>query len=137
MKYLLGLILFLLIGQKSFGQALPSSSIQVTTRDSTMIDDSLKNQMDEEKGQIASKMAKATLTHFIIRVPDEKFGYTVFIDGKMYIEQKSIPAISGNAGFVSKEDAEKVAKLVIEKIKQGEMPPTISIQDLQLLKIEN
>jgi hypothetical protein len=53
----------------------------------------------------------------------------------MYIEQASIPVIKGNAGFSTKEEAEKVAMLVIEKIKKGEMPPTISIEELSEMKI--
>jgi len=101
----------------------------------SMVNDSLRIEMQQQKKQIALQMAKANLTYFIIRVPDNTYGYTIFIDGQMYIEQKSIPAVSGNAGFVSKDDAEKVAKLVIEKIRQGEMPPTVSTEDLQLLKI--
>ncbi|HSF89410.1 MAG TPA: DUF4907 domain-containing protein [Saprospiraceae bacterium] len=92
--------------------------------------DSSRVLLQAQKKQMASQMAKAAITYFIIRVPDEKFGYTVFIDGQMYIEQKSIPAVQGNAGFKTEEEATIMAQLVIEKIRQGEMPPTISIEEL-------
>lgn len=41
----------------------------------------------------------------------------------------------GNVNFKTKADAEKVAKLVIDKIKKGEMPPTVTIEELQKLKV--
>ena len=51
------------------------------------------------------------------------------------IHQTSAPAVSGNEGFKTKEDATKVALLVIEKIRKGEMPPTISIDEMKKLNV--
>jgi hypothetical protein len=99
------------------------------------VDDTLRIQLETEKQKIAANMASRELTYFIIKVPDEKFGYSIYIDGRMYIEQKTIPAVQGNNGFVNKEDAEKVAKWVIEKIKEGEMPPTVTLEDLKKLNV--
>lgn len=77
-------------------------------------------------------MAEAQITYFVIHVPDNKFGYTIFVDGQLYIEQKNIPAIEGNAGFETKASAEKIAQLVISKMRNGELPPTITIEDLRV-----
>ena len=41
----------------------------------------------------------------------------------------------GNEGFKTKADASKVAQLVIGKIKKGEMPPTVTIEEMQKLKV--
>jgi hypothetical protein len=41
----------------------------------------------------------------------------------------------GNEGFKTKADAEKVAKLVIDKIKRGEMPPTVSVEEMKKLQV--
>ena len=101
-----------------------------------IIPDSVVTQMLEQKKQIAGQMQKAKLEYFIINVPENQFGYYIMIDGQMYIEQKTIPAIQGLKGFKTKEQAEAVAQRVIEKIKEGEMPPTIEIRDLDSLKIE-
>ena len=76
-------------------------------------------------------MKAAQITYFVIHAPDNKFGYTIFVDGQLYIEQKNIPAIDGNAGFTSKEDAEKIAELVISKMRNGEIPPTVTIAELK------
>jgi hypothetical protein len=75
------------------------------------------------------------LTYKIIAVPKHTYGYDVFADGRLMIHQTSAPALPGNTGFKTKEDASKVALLVIEKIKKGEMPPTISTDEMKKLKV--
>ena len=97
----------------------------------SLISDSLVQELKKQKEDLAKRMSAAQSTYYIIKVPDAKFGYTIFIDGQMYIEQKSIPALEGTQGFDTKEHAEKIAKLVVEKIKQGEMPPAISVEELK------
>ena len=82
-----------------------------------------------------SAYANTKLTYEIIDAPNKTFGYDVYADGKSMIHQTSIPAMPGNEGFETKADAEKVAKLVINKIKKGEMPPTVSVEELQQLKV--
>lgn len=71
----------------------------------------------------------------VIDAPANTFGYDVYGDGKLIIHQTSIPAMSGNKGFATKADAVKVAELVIEKIRKGIMPPTVSKDELQKLKV--
>jgi len=41
----------------------------------------------------------------------------------------------GNEGFKTKADTEKVALPVIDKIRKGEMPPTVSVDELKELKV--
>lgn len=82
----------------------------------------------------ASRFSNSRFTYKIIPVVNTTYGYDVFADGKLMIHQYSIPALGGNEGFKSKAAAEKVAKLVIEKIKKGEMPPTVSIDEMKKLK---
>jgi len=101
-----------------------------------MIPDSVMQEMLEQKKQVTEQMAKAKIEYFVINVPNDQFGYYIMIDGQMYIEQKNIPAVQGLNGFKTKEDAEKVAKRVIEKIKEGEMPPTIEMKDLEALGVK-
>lgn len=59
------------------------------------------------------------------------FGYKIYIDGQLYVDQPTIPAVAGNESFETKADAEKVANLAISKIRQGIIPPTISIEELK------
>jgi hypothetical protein len=68
----------------------------------------------------ASAYARTKLTYKIIDAPKHTYGYDVFADGRLMIHQTSIPALPGNEGFKTKEDATKVALLAIDKIRKGE-----------------
>ena len=83
----------------------------------------------------ASAYANTKLTYKIIDAPKQTYGYDVFADGRLMIHQTSVPALPGNEGFRTKQDATKVALLVIDKIKKGEMPPTISIDEMKSLSV--
>ena len=83
----------------------------------------------------ASAYANTKLTYKVIDAPKQTYGYDVFADDRLMIHQTSVPALPGNEGFKTKEDATKVALLVIEKIKKGQMPPTISIDEMKRLNV--
>lgn len=79
--------------------------------------------------------AAKSISYTIIHVPDNKFGYDIYVNGKMMIHQASIPAMPGKLGFSLRTDAEKVAQLVVSKIKQGIMPPTITKEEMEKLGV--
>ena len=83
----------------------------------------------------AGAFGNTKLTYKITDAPDHTFCYDVYAGGKLLIQQTSMPAVPGNEGFKTKADAEKVAKLVVDKIKKGEMPPTVSIDEMKKLKV--
>jgi hypothetical protein len=83
----------------------------------------------------ASAYANTKLTYKVMDAPKHTYGYDVFGDGRLMIHQTSAPALPGNEGFKTKEDATKVAVLVIDKIRKGEMPPTISIDEMKKLNV--
>src|SRR5205823_11431866 len=83
----------------------------------------------------ASAHANTKLTYKVIDAPKQTYGYDVFADGRLMIHQPSVPALPGNEGLKTKADATKVALLVIDKIKKGEMPPTISIDEMKSLSV--
>ena len=58
------------------------------------------------------------------------WGYDVLVNGKLFIKQSFIPAIEGNESFAKKEDALKVATLVVTRLKQKEIP-VIKLEDLR------
>lgn len=65
---------------------------------------------------------------------DNGWGYTITVNNKLFIKQTEIPAIEGNKGFVTEEDAAKVAQLVINKIAKNESP-AVKKKELQELGI--
>jgi Domain of unknown function (DUF4907) len=83
----------------------------------------------------AQNIAKSKLTFKVISADGGGFGYDIYSDGRMLIHQPSIPGMPGNAGFSRKEDSQKVAELVIKKLKRGETPPAVSEEELRELKV--
>ncbi|HEV7232524.1 MAG TPA: DUF4907 domain-containing protein [Bacteroidia bacterium] len=65
------------------------------------------------------------------------WGYDILIDGKKVIHQKTIPAVSGNQGFVNMEDSKKTGDLVAFKMRHHIMPPIITVAELDQLKISH
>lgn len=61
------------------------------------------------------------------------WGYEIRKGGKTFIRQPYIPVLSGNQAFASSEDAQKIGQLMIHKIKNGIMPPSITQQELDSL----
>lgn len=66
---------------------------------------------------------------------DNGFGYLIISEEKILIKQSYIPAIQENKPFYSKEDADKVANLVINKL-QNKTSPTVSLKELTTLNIQ-
>jgi Domain of unknown function (DUF4907) len=80
----------------------------------------------------AAKSPKA-LTATITPQTDGTWGYDILGDGKLLIHQPHIPALSGNSGFATAAQAERVAALAIQKMKKGESLPTLSVSEVQAL----
>ena len=78
-----------------------------------------------------SQFANTQLTYKIIPAANNSFCYDVLADGKILIHQPSKPGLPGNEGFTTKAAAEKVATLIITKIKNGEMPPSVTLDELK------
>ena len=66
---------------------------------------------------------------------DFGWGYDIYLEGKLYIHQPYIPAISGNEPFRSEEDARKTGQLIIAKIRKNILPPSVAITELDSIGI--
>lgn len=98
--------------------------------------DSLKREMAKQKAANKERAANMQFQYFVIKAPNQTFGYDVYADGNLYLHQPTIPGISGINGFTDTASAGRVARLAISKIKMGEIPPTITQQELRHLKIK-
>lgn len=74
--------------------------------------------------------------HYNILANSNGYGYDVYANERLLVHQPSVPGICGTKGFVRKEDAGKVAGLVVKKISKGEMPPAVSQKELDSLKVK-
>lgn len=63
------------------------------------------------------------------------WGYDIFIDGNQYVHQPHIPAVSGNKGFGTAENAKKTGDFVAYKIKNNMMPPSVTPGELDSLGV--
>ena len=79
----------------------------------------------------ASVHSEAKITARIIEAPNGTFGYEVLSNGKLFVRQTNLPGRPGLNGCPTREHAEKFSALVMEKIQRGEMPPTVTAEDLK------
>ena len=82
----------------------------------------------------ASNVNSKSLDFKIIPSVNHTWGYDIYKGGKKIIHQQNIPGMPGNDGFRKKLQAKRTARLVIKKIEYGEMPPTVTPEELKGLK---
>jgi len=63
------------------------------------------------------------------------WGYDIYIWDSVYIHQPHRPAVPGSKGFNREEDARKVAEIVVKKIRNNDMPPTVTLEEMKKLGI--
>lgn len=78
----------------------------------------------------AGVQAQASYRYQLIEAPEKTFGYDIFRNDAMVIHQPHIPGMPGVRGFQREDQARKAADLMIEKMKNNEMPPTLSEADI-------
>lgn len=66
---------------------------------------------------------------------DKTYGYAIYTEQRMIIKQSFIPVINGIHGFKTNEDAEAIASLMIKKLTTGDMPPSITLEEIEKLNI--
>ena len=79
-------------------------------------------------------LQKSKLGYAVKPNANKTWGYDILMNKKKIIQQHHIPGMSGTQGFKTKAGATAVAKLVVSKIKKGQMPPTVTQQEMKALK---
>jgi hypothetical protein len=103
----------------------------ITSAQAISYQDSLQALASKAKQANIKAAAKSHFQHFVLKNEDGTFGYAIFINGNMTYHQPNIPAVSGAKGFTKLEHAEAVAKMAIQKIRKGESPPTLSVEEVE------
>lgn len=65
------------------------------------------------------------------------WGYRILKNGNLFINQPHIPAVQGNKGFSSSENAQKTGEFIVNKLDAGIIPPTVSLEELDSLNVLN
>lgn len=119
----LNYLLFLpLLGLVACGQPESDDAVEVTVPEVAVAPDSASFSF-----QLFDVIDSAGAMHGV--------GYDIYNGGKRMIHQTTIPGEPGINGFVSHDEAESVAKLVIEKMEANQGFPTISRAELDSLHI--
>lgn len=84
-----------------------------------------------------NKTAISPMYQVVITENTGGFGYQILKDGKLVIDQPTIPAIQGNQFFSTREKAQKTADYLVEKLNKGIFPPTLSVEELDSLGVLN
>ena len=121
---IVGLIAFSCSENKEPEKYKFDSTVQKTTQSTSQV---------EPKKPLSDTKIKSLYTFKVIGSVGN-YGYQIFdATGKMTINQPSIPAIQGNKGFQTENDAKIAAEFVIQKIDKGIFPPTFSVAELDSL----
>ncbi len=89
----------------------------------------------KEVKQQKNPYGKTSLAIKIIPAANNTFGYDILSYGRPLVHQPNIPGLPGNEGFCTKKRAQAVAEFVLKKIRNNEMPPTVSIEDLNKMEV--
>lgn len=86
----------------------------------------------DKKGQVHKK------PHYLYsEVIDQGdgYGYRIYNGEKLIIQQETIPGFVGEIAFATHDDADKVAKCVMDKLLKG-VNPTVTLEELNALGID-
>lgn len=85
--------------------------------------------------QLRLRQIDDSLHVIVFTLPDGRYGYDIYQNKRLRIHQPQIPCIQGNRGFASRQDAQKLAGLVIKKIQAGQALPSVTMKELRALRV--
>lgn len=88
-----------------------------------------------ETVSVAKMVSPDSVYQAVIVVTADGWGYQITQNKSVIINQPTIPAVSGNRAFASEAEARSVALLVVEKLNQRRMPPSVTVKELDSLRI--
>jgi hypothetical protein len=67
--------------------------------------------------------------------PDSTWGYTILVNSKPYLNYTRIAFLKSGSGFSSKRDAELVAGVIVNKIRNGDIVPKLNKKTIDSLEL--
>ncbi len=87
------------------------------------------------KNPVETNDVEKTISYKIVFTENEGWGYQIFEGSTMLINQIHIPVIQGIHSFSSKENATKTADYIMQEVKNGNFPPTLTQEILDSLDV--
>lgn len=97
--------------------------------------DSNEDVIEANPIEISEPETTSEWSYKVTFLSENNWGYQIFQQGKMIINQTSIPSVQGIQGFDSEEKAERTAKFILNKVENGTFPPTVNKEDLENLDV--
>lgn len=92
-------------------------------------------QIIQHKNKNSGKNSKNEFLTEIFKTESGGFGYQIKLNNQVIINQETIPAIALNAPFKTEKDARKTSELVVQKLKNKNIP-SVTLQELDSLGIK-
>ena len=86
-------------------------------------------------GMAKNPYEKAEIIIKIFPAAENTFGYDILVDGRPFIHQPHVPSLQGNSGFATKEKALKTAQFMVKKIRNNNVPPSVTTEDLKKMGV--
>lgn len=77
----------------------------------------------------------SVITYEVFRINDSAYGYRIYVDGFIFIEQKIIPGVNGVFYFESFHKAQKTAEFVAKKYQYSVEMPFVTYEELDSLGV--
>ena len=97
--------------------------------------ETVKKETGQETKARKYRCADVRITVRIIPSVNKTYGYEILVNGKPFIHQPNIPALPGNKGFATPDKAAKAAEFVSAKIRNNDMPPVVTVDDLNRMGV--
>jgi outer membrane biosynthesis protein TonB len=118
-------------------QIKPDKEVKQEKQEQKVQETKPKFKMGKEVKEQKNPYASAKISIKITPSTKKTFGYDILLNGKPLMHQPNIPGLPGNEGFTTRERAQKVAEFVVKKIRKNEMPPMVTIDDLNNMGVIN
>lgn len=121
----------------SCGEMKEQHGLAVIDRDTMLVDSGNGNpKISEAATNAAVETQKFEVVAFQNAAALGGWGFDIYVDGRRYIHQPTVPVISGTQGFQTREQSERAGGMMVAKLKEGKMPPALDESDLVLLGLK-
>ena len=126
-------IFFLFACSQEQAKSDSTSNIEAPATEDEQTENITETAKEDNDQTNVSEKSKVSAGKFVAKAVFSEgigWGYDIYEGSSIRIHQPHIPAVEGNRGFSSEAQAIKVAELVIYKLENGIVPPSITKQEM-------
>lgn len=137
MKFFPAIALVILVGActDSEDQIKDLRSPDAVIEDEIIEENTGSDQDSTNSADVTNVPTKSEWSYKVTSISEGNWGYQLFQNETMIINQTSIPSVPGVSGFDTEEKAERTAKHILNKVENGIFPPTVDKEELENLGV--